>query len=453
MVNYQAPGVYVEEVPPLASPIAGASTSTPGFIGVIPDTVQLVAHTQKGDADSDIARKYKYVDFSVPAAAGSAHFVTTWSQFAKLFGDLLGDSTPKATQVTNPAVNPGQRNLAHAVYGFFNNGGAGCYVARVAAEGDLLKALTTFAAIDDISMVAAPGLTSAARYADLEGHCAKLHDRVAILDAVQTDDPATDFASGTFTALANPTSNQPPGLRPSDSPYAAVYFPWIQVFDPGKLLIQQGDVLLWKAAQLASPPPPPTPPPPPPDGLIYVSPSGHMAGIWARVDNTRGVFKAPANEVVQGAVGLRWRISGADQEKLNPSGVNIIRALNGAIRVWGARTVGGDANGNFKYLSTRRYFNYLRKSIEQGTQWVVFEANGRSLWKRIVRSVDAFLLNEFHNGALFGDTPKQAYFVRCDENTNPAEVRDAGEVIIEIGVAILQPAEFVIFRIQQITGG
>jgi len=187
--------------------------------------------------------------------------------------------------------------------------------------------------------------------------------------------------------------------------------------------------------------------------LIYVPPSGHMAGIWARVDNTRGVFKAPANEVVQGAVGLRWRISGADQEKLNPSGVNIIRALNGAIRVWGARTVGGDANGNFKYLSTRRYFNYLRKSIEQGTQWVVFEANGRSLWKRIVRSVDAFLLNEFHNGALFGDTPKQAYFVRCDENTNPAEVRDAGEVIIEIGVAILQPAEFVIFRIQQITGG
>ncbi len=428
MVTYHSPGVYVEEVPPLASPIAGVGTSTPGFIGVIPDTVQIVAYTSAGDSATLIKQGYKYVDFALPPA-GVAKFVTTWSQFTKLFGDLIGDATAAATSATNPAVNAGQRNLAQAVYGFFNNGGTGCYVARVAAEGDLAKALTAFAAIDDISMVAAPGLISATTYAALSAHCTLLQDRVAILDAVQTDAPATNFAGGNFTALANTPTDTPAGLRPSDSQYAAVYFPWIQVFDPGTQLTQGGS------------------------GLVYVPPSGHMAGIWARVDATRGVFKAPANEVVLGAVGLQWSLARADQDNLNPKGINLIRPLNGAIRVWGARTVGGDDNGNFKYLSTRRYFNYLRKSIQNGTQWVVFEPNGQSLWKRIIRSVDEFLLNEWHNGALFGDTPKQAYFVNCDENTNPPEVRDAGEVITEIGVAILQPAEFVIFRIQQTTGG
>jgi uncharacterized protein len=428
MVNYLSPGVYVEEVPPLASPIAGVGTSTPGFIGVIPDTVQIVAHSDPKDTAALIQQGYKYVDFTLPPA-GVPQFVTTWSRFTKLFGDLLGDSTVAATSVASPAVNAGQRNLAQAIYGFFNNGGTGCYVARVATEGDLQKALTAFAAIDDISMVAAPGLTNATDYAALTSHCANLLDRVAILDAVQTDAPATNFSSGNFTALENTPTGTPAGLRPSDSQYAAVYFPWIQVFDPGTQLTQGGS------------------------GLVYVPPSGHMAGIWARVDGTRGVYKAPANEVVQGAVGLQWSLATADQNNLNPVGVNLIRPLNGAIRVWGARTVGGNDNGNFKYLSTRRYFNYLRKSIQNGTQWVVFEPNGPSLWKRIVRSVDEFLLNEWHNGALFGDTPKQAYFVNCDANTNPAEVRDAGEVITEIGVAILQPAEFVIFRIQQTTGG
>ena len=178
-----------------------------------------------------------------------------------------------------------------------------------------------------------------------------------------------------------------------------------------------------------------------------------MAGIYARVDANRGVFKAPANEPVQGATALQWMLSKADQDNLNPKGVNIIRALSGALLVWGARTVGGDVNGDYKYISTRRYFNYLRKSIEQGTQFVVFEPNNSALWQRIIRSVGDFLLNEWHAGALFGDTPKQAFFVKCDEDTNPPEVREAGQVVTEIGVAIVKPAEFVIFRLQQTTGG
>jgi phage tail sheath protein FI len=427
MVNYFSPGVYVEEVPPLARPIAGVSASTPGFIGVIPDTVQLVAHTISTDSATLRAQGYKFVDFALPPSA-QAHQVTTWSQFTKLFGDLLGDSTTAVTGATSPSINLGQRNLAQAVYGFFNNGGATCYVTRVAAEGDLQNALNTFAAIDDISMVAAPGLTSATDYAALEAHCVLLKDRVAILDAVET---APNFAGGDFTALEHTPTDTPAGVRAPNSDHAAVYFPWIQVFDPAtQLLPPAGNV-----------------------GLIFVPPSGHMAGIWARVDETRGVFKAPANEPVQGAVGLEFMLSTAQQDNLNPVGINLIRSLNGAIRVWGARTVGGDANGDFKYLSIRRYFNYLRKSVEQGTLWVVFEPNSPSLWKRIIRSVDAFLLNEWHSGALFGDTPNRAYFIKCDEDTNPPEVRDAGRVVTEIGVAIVRPAEFVIFQIQQTTGG
>ena len=335
----------------------------------------------------------------------------------------MGNSTLAPTSAANPAVDPGQRNLAQAVYGFFNNGGSGCYVTRVAAEADVPHALNAFAAIDDISMVAAPGLTSAADYTAIIAHCALLKDRVAILDAVQSD---PKFATGDFTGLENPLPS--PGLRPSNSDYASVYFPWLQVFDPGTQLAQPNG-----------------------NGLIYVPPSGHVAGIWARSDANRGVFKAPANEVVQGAVGLQWRLSDADQGSLNPAGVNLIRWRVGAIRVWGARTIGAH-NGNFTYLSTRRYFNYLRKSIEEGTQWVVFEPNSTSLWKRIIRSVDEFLLNEWHSGALFGDTAKQAYFINCDENTNPPEVRDAGTVVTEIGVAIVKPAEFVVFQIQQTTG-
>ena len=434
MVNFLSPGVYVEEVPPLASPIAGASTSTPGFVGVIPDKVHLVAHPSSSDPATLVQQGFKFVDFTLPPAA-STHFVSGWKQFTNLFGDLLGDSTLAATADASPQTDPGQRNLAQAVYGFFNNGGAGCYVTRVAASGDLQNALNAFAAIDDISMVAAPGLTIATVYTALESHCALLKDRVAILDAVQTDAPATNFAAGDFSALENPPTGTPAGLRPSNSDYAAVYFPWIQVFDPATALVNQ------KA------------PPPGNNGLIFVPPSGHMAGIWARVDGTRGVFKAPANEVVQGAVGLQFMVPTAQQDLLNPVGVNLIRSLNGAIRVWGARTVGGDDNGTFKYLSTRRYFNYLRKSIEQGTQWVVFEPNSTSLWKRIIRSIDAFLLTEWHSGALFGDKASQAYFIKCDEDTNPPEVRALGQVITEIGVAIVQPAEFVIFQIQQMTGG
>jgi phage tail sheath protein FI len=127
--------------------------------------------------------------------------------------------------------------------------------------------------------------------------------------------------------------------------------------------------------------------------------------------------------------------------------------LNGAIRVWGARTLGGDDNGEFKYVSTRRFFNFLRESIDKGTQFVVFEPNSPALWQRIKRTVGDFLLEQWRAGALFGETAEKAFFVKCDAETNPPNTREAGQVVTEVGVAIVKPAEFVIFRIQQQTGG
>jgi uncharacterized protein len=429
MPQYLSPGVYVEEVPPLARPIAGVGTSTPGFIGVVPNTVQLPARPQDSDTQAIKDAGFKWVDFAVPAAAGVPEFISSWTQYTRRFGDFLGLETdaPIANQAGG-AVNTGQRHLAQAVYGFFNNGGTGCYVVRIAAAADIANALRAFAAIDEITMVAAPGLTTATQYDALISHCAdpNLQDRVAILDPIET---STAFNNGDFTSLQNVPGGTPAGVRPPNSTFATFYFPWVQVFDP--------------AASLTATPA---------DGLIFVPPSGHIAGIYARSDATRGVHKAPANEVILGATGLRYSLSKADQDQLNDNGVNIIRPLNGAIRVWGARTIGGDANGDFKYISTRRFFNFLRESIDEGTQFVVFEPNTPALWARIIRSVGDFLLGQWRIGALFGETPQQAFFVKCDADTNPPDVREAGQVVTEIGVAIVKPAEFVIFRIQQLTG-
>jgi phage tail sheath protein FI len=217
-------------------------------------------------------------------------------------------------------------------------------------------------------------------------------------------------------------------VAPKRTDLAAWYFPWIKVFDP--------------AAKLQKPDG---------DGLIGVPPSGHMAGIYARVDNARGVHKAPANEAVLGALNVTQLISKADQDGLNPKGVNCIRVLNDNILAFGARTIGGDANGDTKYINVRRTLLFLRESIEEGMQFVVFEPNTPALWQKITRNTTAFLTNVFRSGALFGTTPAEAFFVKCDAETNPPELRELGQVVTEIGVAIVRPAEFVIFRISQVT--
>ncbi len=416
MPVYLSPGVYVEEVPSAIKPIAGVGTSTAGFVGLVPDRIRQIAPDPAAGAGA-----VKFVDFAPAAQAKKPELVTSWSQFTRRFGDLVGDAAAAAATESKKqplAIDEGHRLLAHAVYGFFNNGGSRCYVVRVADVVDFDAALAAFATIDEIALVAAPGFTDAALRDKLVAHCVNVGDRFAILDGPPT---VPDLTALTQTGSA--------GLAPSRSDFAAWYFPWIKVFDPAtRLQDRQGD------------------------GLVAVPPSGHLAGIYARVDSERGVHKAPANEAIRGALDLTQAMSRADQDGLNPSGVNALRQLNGNIVVWGARTVGGDANADMKYVNVRRTMLFLRESIDEGTQWVVFEPNTPDLWQKITRNVTAFLTNVWRSGALFGETPQQAFFVKCDAETNPPELRDIGQVVTEIGVAIVRPAEFVIFRISQFSG-
>jgi phage tail sheath protein FI len=206
-----------------------------------------------------------------------------------------------------------------------------------------------------------------------------------------------------------------------DSHFAAVYYPWINIDGP--------------------------------DGKpMAVPPSGHVAGVWARTDSERGVHKAPANEILRGALGPVAEITKGEQDTLNPHGVNCIRTFAGrGVRVWGARTLSSDPA--WRYVSVRRLFNYVEESIERGTQWVVFEPNDPGLWARVTRDVSAFLTGVWRDGMLFGLTPQEAFFVKCDAETNPPDVRDRGQLLIEVGMAPVKPAEFVIFRFSQYAGG
>jgi phage tail sheath protein FI len=337
-----------------------------------------------------------YTELRPVAPAGEARLCTSFSEFASSFGGF--------------SASEGQKRLAHAVYGFFANGGSRCYVIREEKEDDIGKALAKLLHIEDISIVAAPGAVTDNARAEILQHCQiATGDRFAILDCVEqvTGAKASDISP------------------PARSTFAAVYHPWLQVFDPVKKALYPNS-----------------------DGMIYVPPSGHVAGIYARTDSERGVHKAPANSVVMGALGLKYSISKSQQDGLNPQGI----MLNGNIQVWGARTIGGDANNEFKYVNVRRLLLFLKKSIEQGTQWAVFEPNSPALWQTITRNVSAFLTDIWRSGALFGTTPGEAFYVRCDESTNPASQRELGRVVTEVGVAIVRPAEFVIFRITQAGG-
>jgi len=396
--SYLSPGVYIEEVDRGSKPIESVGTNTVGFLG----------ESAKGPLNEAV-------------------LITNWSQFVRTFGDFEHCSLA----------------FAHGVYGFFNNGGSRCFIVNVGApEGSTHQAtgdkkdkdkekapqktggdrdglyigkdlgpgqrsgIKCFEEIDEIAILAAPGQYSPAVQDALLTHCETRKDRFAILDSPET-------ISGGVDRLP----------KPRDSKYGAYYFPWIEVYDPER-------------------------------GNIFVPPSGHMVGIYARVDSERGVHKAPANEIVRGALGLKYSISRGEQDILNPKGINCIRDFSRrgrGIRVWGARTVSSDAS--WRYINVRRLFNMVEESIDIGLQWAVFEPNDHRLWKKITRDVSAFLYRIWRSGALFGRTPEEAFYVKCDDETNPVETIDAGQVITEIGICPVKPAEFVIFRIGQWQSG
>lgn len=408
MPQYQTPGVYVEEVSGGSKPIEMGATNVVGFLGV----------AEKGPVNE-------------------ATLVTNWTQYTKLFGGMHTGGW-----------------LGHSVYLFFQNGGTKCYINNLAVPEQAPAAATAkkadkkeegkegaaeasgapavpyvvknpesmtkliigkdegpgkrtglyaFDEISDISIVCAPGVCDAASQDAILSHCERQRFRVAVLDAPEVLEKGIDTMP-----------------MPRDSTMGAYYFPWVKMYDAEA------------------------------DQEVFAPPSGGVAGVFGRVDSTRGVHKAPANEIFRGATGLRYNLTDAEQELLNPKGVNCIREFEGrGIRVWGARTFSSDPE--WRYINVRRLFCMVEKAIQGGTNWVVFEPNTRALWKQIVRNITAFALRLWKEGALFGDSPEEAFYVRCDDELNPPESIDAGYVVCELGIAPAKPAEFVVFRISQKT--
>lgn len=275
---------------------------------------------------------------------------------------------------------------------------------------------------DEVTMVIVPDLVTAAQKEDgtvdlglwkqvqtaLISHCELQGNRMAILDA-------------------------PPGMNPQqikewrsdvamyDSAFATLYYPWIKVENPAATNGNRE---------------------------MLIPPSGHIAGVWARTDETRGVWKAPANDTIRGCLDVERPITKNEQSLLNPIGINCIRPFGTrGIRIWGARTLSSDSD--WRYVNVRRLFNMVETTILDGTQWTVFEPNDVSLWEGVKRTINAFLTGLWKTGALFGTSASQAFYVKCDSETNPPESIDEGKLVVEVGIAPVKPAEFVIFRISQ----
>ena len=504
--SYLTPGVYVEEVPSSNKPIEGVGTAVAAFVGLAPG-----------------------------GPVNKAMRISNWTQFATIYGD------PE-----NPLNGPFMEGayLAHAVYGFFQNGGSLAWIIRVgsgdgATEPRAALPAATDKGIEALRAVALPGVsdpvtvevnedpreegkegdptytvvvTAGAKREEfpnlpLRGRsnlATKINtaSKLIKIEEVGASLPDTRVAPGKYALTTPPRSAEqvdarhfegdvarregmgsiapldevtmivmpdimtlnsdgkqmrdlqgkmiahcetspggrmaildaPQRLLPQDvlewrmntagydSKYAALYYPWIEVMDP-----------------ITRRP-------------LMVPPSGHLAGLWSRVDNTRGVHKAAANEVVLGANGLEFQVTHAEQGELNRNGINCIRSFPGrGIRVWGARTLSSDPE--WKYINVRRIFNFVSTSVMLGTQWAVFEPNDQRLWTSLTISISSFLNRVWRSGALFGTSAGEAFFVKCDAETNPPEVIEAGQVVCEIGIAPVKPAEFVIFRLSQFTGG
>jgi len=405
---YQYPGIYVEEVPGIHT-ITAAGTSTAAFVGSAPDAG---AHLNEAVA------------------------IDSWTKFRREFAS---------------ADNSHSTWLSHAVYGFFENGGGRCFVVNmpdseaIAGGVQPRTGLSLLEEIDDVSIVAAPGKYDAASHAALLAHCEKMGNRVAICDPPQ-DVPNTELLKVVETAAipakgkdkdkdkgagsasasdAGPKSGG--GLRPptAASGLATLYFPWLYVADA---LNPKGD-------------------------LVAVPPSGIVAGMWAKTDVTRGVHKAPANMIPAGALNLTYRVTSAEQAGLNSMGINCFRWFpTEGIVLWAARTL-ADQDSEWRYIPVRRSVIMVEESIKRATGWVVFEPNDRTLWKTIRAEITGFLTAVWRDGALFGATAEEAFFVKCDEETNTQETIDMGQVITIVGLRPVKPAEFIIFRITQFEGG
>lgn len=341
-----------------------------------------------------------FLGLTEKGAPNEAERLTTWSQFEDAFG-----------------AAPTEGYLGSAVHGFFENGHRACYVMPLAdwREESLQEGLNALASLDEIDLVACPDIMAVRRYEEgaphpervrrmqmaVLRHCDNAGDRFAVLDSL----PGFDTPE---------MLSQRHGLVGSNG---AVYYPWLDVGDRSET-----------------------------GAVRYVPPSGHVAGVYARTDIETGVHKAPANEVLDGVLDLERGVTSVEQEELNPAGVNCIRAFPGrGIRVWGARTLSTEPA--WTYVSVRRLFLTAGRWMERNMSGIAFEPNGAKLWARIGRELTAYFMDLFRKGALKGSTAEEAFYCKCDADTNPPDVIEQGMVVTEIGLAPGSPSEFVVVRV------
>ncbi|MEV7003895.1 phage tail sheath subtilisin-like domain-containing protein [Streptomyces sp. NPDC093982] len=340
------------------------------------------------DAATSIAAFIGHFDVASPRR------VRSWSEFGN------GVKGARST-----AVSP---YLADAMRGWFENGGGPCWIAGAGEGGPLAGYEAALAALDvEVTIVVTPDLwesqdDGAVIAKAVARHCVDARNRMALLHTKKDAEPAK------VPALL--------GLDGEEAQFTTVYYPWLTVNDGN-------------------------------GGEKAVPPSGHVAGVWARVDGERGVHKTPANTAVRGAAGLQHSLTDSEHGELNDAGVNALRVFPGqGVLVWGARTLASDTE--WKYLSVRRLANYLYASIVDGTSWASFESNGDELQAAVRAQVATFLTAQWRRGALQGARPAEAFFVICDDSNNPSD--SAGALSIDVGFAAVRPAEFVQLRITQV---
>lgn len=373
---------------------------------LLPDKVIMTCEFHMEVTYADAVETYENLSFNIE----TANFVSKKTAKSDLIEvTYVGREPEEPTAPYDELAAGGSMEKAEVVF----TGGSNGSVTSISAADFIgvdngagnRTGIQAFADNDVVSIMAVPGVTDPNVQLTLVAHCENLASRFAVLDVPREARKVQDISSHREIV---------------DSTYAAMYHPWLQVFDP---LDKKN---------------------------IMIPPSGSVIGIYARSDNSRGVHKAPANEVVRGCVGLDCQFHKGEQDILNPKGVNLIRSFPGrGIRVWGARTTSSD--GSWKYINVRRLFIYIEESIKANTNWAVFEPNDEVLWIRVQRTISVFLNNMWREGSLAGSSPDEAFFVNIGRDTMSQDDIDNGRLICVIDVAPVKPAEFVIFRITQKT--
>lgn len=371
---------------------------------LIPTTQVYLVETDISVRCGEEAENYRGVTFNT-ASPNYISFRMANSELVKITVTAGGQLGNPVEAILGEGTSDGMFMLGNGQDGSIGKASAGTFIGEDNGPGKR-TGLEAFVELSNVNMLAVPGITIPEVIVAMVGQCENLKNRFAMIDMPKDSHKVKDLLQ--YREMI-------------DSSYAAMYHPWLQVFDRSA------------------------------NKVDFVPPSGAVAGIYARTDNTRGVHKAPANEVVF-AAGLSVKYTKEEQDFLNPAGVNLIRELPGqGFRVWGARTA--SSNANFKYVNVRRLFIYVEESIKANTNWVVFEPNDESLWDRVGVTIRSFLDDMWRNGMLAGGVASEAYFVEIGPSTMSKDDIANGRLICNIGIAPSRPAEFVVFRVTQFTAG